>query len=909
MRFIRYILYMVSAALLLGCSSGRSDNFLVGISQCSDDAWRQQMNAELSQEALFFDDMTLEFRSADSDSDKQREDIDYFIDKGVDLLIVAPNEADPITPSVEKAFLKGIPVVVVDRKISSENYTAYVGADNYQIGRSIGLYVAKLLQRGGNVLELTGMMSSTPAVERHEGFIDGISSNPRVRLLASMDAQWQTDFAYDRMLEALGQFDDIDIVFAHNDFSAFGAYQAAKSVGEQNSISFIGIDALPGPGNGVELVLNGILSATFIYPSGGDKILQLAHKILVGENFQRNTTLNTSIVDRSNAPLMDLQSRHISEQQGRISLLNGRLESLSASFVRQRFLLWLAIIVVCLIVILAGILLWLLHQRNQLNDELKDKNLALEQQRDRVMDISRELEDATQAKLNFFTNVSHEFKTPLTLIIDPLNQLLQSGDLSDDQRYLLQTACDNSASLKDLVTQILDFRKYDRGEQKLDLSRMDLAVSIKGWNDAFLPAFASKHVRFDLLVPADADLVIEGDSRKIERIYFNILSNALKFTPENGSVKVSLSRDDSSRISVSVQNSGSYISPEEQKMIFRRFYTSDTLNAGTGIGLALADAYAKMHGGEILVESSRKTGTTFTLVLPVGHPELLPQAQSPATIEEKAPLQHSSIDVEDEVMSHDHSQSILVVDDNESIRTYLGRLLKDNYYVIEAKDGNEGLRKALQYIPNIIISDVMMPGLSGFELCRRLKAEMTTCHIPVILLTAYSMDENHVDAYEAGADSYISKPFSSDVLMARIQNLLDSRVRIKTGSDDILTLGNEKVEDMDREFMSRFKTVIDENMVNSELSVDYISDQLGMSRVQLYRKVKMLTNLSPNEYLRIRRLKKAQHLLQVGDLTIAEVCYETGFISPSYFSKCYRDYYNELPSDYVRKIRPSETQN
>lgn len=909
MRYRNTILIIIIGALLQSCSADRHTEYLVGISQCADDAWRTQMNEELSQEALFFDDMTLEFRIADSDSEEQRRDIEYFIDKGVNLLIVSPNEADPITPAVDEAYLKGIPVIVVDRKISSDNYTAYVGADNYQIGRSIGLYVAKLLQNGGNVVELTGMMSSTPAVDRHEGFLDGISNNPKIKLLGSLDAQWQTESGYEKMLEALGHYDNIDLVFAHNDFSAFGAYQAAKSVGEESDIAFIGIDALPGPGNGVELVMEGILNATFIYPSGGDKILQLAHNILKGEKYQRNNTLNTSIVDRSNAALMQLQSRHISEQQGRIKLLNGRFESLSASYARQRLLLWLAIIVVCLIVLLAIVLFWFLHQRNRLNKELKEKNVALEQQRDRVMDISRELEDATQAKLNFFTNVSHEFKTPLTLIIDPLNQLLQNDGLSEDQRYLLQTACDNSASLKDLVSQILDFRKYDRGDQKLDSSRLNIEECIRGWNDAFLPAFASKHVKFEFSVGKDQDYVIEGDGRKIERIYYNILSNALKFTPENGSVRVWLDHDGSEKVRVAVNNTGSYISPEEQEMVFKRFYTSDTLNAGTGIGLALADAYAKMHGGEINVESSRKGGTTFTLVLPVGNPEHLQIFESASAIEDKAPLQHSAIDVEDEVMSHDHSQSILVIDDNESIRTYLGKLLKDNYYVIEAKDGTDGMRKAFQYIPNIIISDVMMPGLSGFELCRRLKAEVTTCHIPVILLTAYSMDENHVDAYEAGADSYISKPFSSDVLIARIQNLLCSRVRIKTGSDDILTLDNKKVEDMDREFMSRFKTVIDENMVNPELTVDYISDQLGMSRVQLYRKVKMLTNLSPVEYLRIRRLKKAQYLLQTGDLTIAEVCYKTGFNTPSYFSKCYRDYYNELPSDYVRKIRPTESQN
>lgn len=905
----RILSLLILVVFCQACSGVKPERFVIGFSQCANDTWRLKQNEEILQEAMFYNDIDVIIRSAGGDNAVQQKDIEWFIREGVDLLIVSPNEAAPITPYVDKAFERGIPVIVVDRKILSDSYTAFVGADNYQIGKSIGLYVSKLLHNGGNIVELSGLVGSTPAIERHDGFISEISKHSNIKLLCSRDAQWVRSTAFSEMMEALSKYNDIDLVFGHNDEMAYGAYLAAKSVGQEKKMLFVGIDALSGEEGGVSLVLNDVLDATFIYPAGGDVIVRVASKILHGEDYQRNNTLNTSLVNKNNAKILDMQERHIEEQRAKVQTLNTRLTRLSSDYSRQRLLLFLAIGVIVIVILMVLVLFVILRQRNRLNRKLQQQNSAIEQQRDKLLELSKQLEDATQAKLNFFTNVSHEFKTPLTLILDPLNQVLQGGGLTKEQEYLLQTTRENTILLKDLVTQILDFRKFDKGEQTLTLSKVDLTAAIQEWNKAFGPSLGSKHIKFKFN-STPGNVILAADGAKIERIYYNLMSNALKFTPENGAITVSLKRctiDGQRGVSLTLHNSGSYIDKEKRERIFERFYTSDDINAGTGIGLALVQAFVQMHHGDIKVESEQGEGTSFIVRLPIGNPELLAEDSRNSTIETAVGSGPIADEIEEEVMSHDGVPSILVIDDNESIRTYLDHLLAESYYVILAKDGDEGYKKAMQYIPNLIVSDVMMPGLSGFDLCRKLKAEVQTCHIPIILLTAYALDENHVDAYEAGADSYIAKPFSSDILLARIKNLLESRVRIRTGSDDILTLSNETVKDMDREFISRFKTVIDENLSNTEMNIDFMSKELAMSRIQLYRKVKTLTGCSPVEYLRIRRLKKAQKMLHTKDITIAEVCYETGFSSPSYFAKCYKDYYNELPSDYLRRIRTGET--
>ena len=345
------------------------------------------------------------------------------------------------------------------------------------------------------------------------------------------------------------------------------------------------------------------------------------------------------------------------------------------------------------------------------------------------------------------------------------------------------------------------------------------------------------------------------------------------------------------------------ISAEQIRNVFDRFYKIDMHHAGSGIGLALVKAFVEMHGGTIAVESDEKLGTIFTVELPVQSCETVATEPDDILVSPDSRTTDILLTEEEElVKGYDSSKpSVLVIDDNEDIRSYVHTLLHTDYTVIEAADGSEGIRKAMKYVPDLIISDVMMPGIDGIECCRRLKSELQTCHIPVILLTACSLDEQRIQGYDGGADSYISKPFSSQLLMARVRNLIDSHRRLKQFFGDGQTLAKEDVCDMDKDFVERFKSLIEEKMGDSGLNVEDLGKEMGLSRVQLYRKIKSLTNYSPNELLRIARLKKAASLLASSDMTVAEIGYEVGFSSPSYFTKCYKEQFGESPTDFLKR--------
>lgn len=900
---------------LIALAACRQDTprFRIGVAQCSDDSWRHKMNEEILREAMFYDGVSVEIRSAGDDNKKQAEDVHYFIEKGVDLLIISANEAAPMTPIVEEAFQKGIPVILVDRKILSDKYTAYISADNYEIGRAVGNYIASSLKGKGNVVELTGLSGSTPAMERHQGFMAAISHFPGIQLIDKADAAWESKPAEAEMDSMLRFYPKIDAVFAHNDRIAPGAYQAAKKAGREKEMIFVGIDALPGKGNGVELVLDSVIDATFIYPTNGDKVLQLAMNILEKKPYPRETVMNTAVVDRTNAHVMQLQTAHISELDTKIETLNGRISSYLSRVATQQVVLYGGLVILLLVGGLLMVAYKALRSKNRLNKELSEQKKQLEEQRDileeqrdQLIQLSHQLEEATHAKLVFFTNISHDFRTPLTLVADPVEHLLADETLSGDQRRMLLLVQRNVHILLRLVNQILDFRKYENGKMEYVPVPVDICASFEGWNESFQAAARKKHIRFSFDNMPDTDYHTMADIEKLERIYFNLLSNALKFTPENGKVTVRLSsvdKEDRKWIRFTVANTGSMISAEHIRNVFDRFYKIDMHHAGSGIGLALVKAFVEMHGGSISVESEEKLGTVFTVDLPV-------QICSSLASEEESvggslvSSVNEVLDVEEEELAEGYDStktSILIIDDNADIRSYVHGLLHKEYTVIEAADGSEGIRKAMKYVPDLIISDVMMPGIDGVECCRRLKSELQTCHIPVILLTACSLDEQRIQGYDGGADSYISKPFSSQLLLARVRNLIDSHRRLKQFFGDGQALAKEDVCDMDKDFVEKFKALIDAKMGDSNLNVEDLGKDMGLSRVQLYRKIKSLTNYSPNELLRIARLKKAASLLASSDMSVAEIGYEVGFSSPSYFTKCYKEHFGESPTDFLKR--------
>lgn len=894
---------LILSMILVGCQYD-APNYKIGVSQCSEDEWRSRVNQEILREAMFYDDVSVEIRTVKDDTEKQKQDIQYFIDQNIDLLIIAPNEAAPLTSILEEAYDKGIAVITFDRNILSDKYTAYVGADNYEIGKSVGNYVATILEGKGNVVELAGLSGSTPAMDRHQGFASAISHYPDITILCQEDAGWLREQAQEKMDTILSRYNQIDLVYAQNDRMAAGAYQSAVKKNREKEMRFIGIDAVSGEGYGLDMVNKGILDATFIYPTGGDRILRIAMDILEGRPFPRETILNTAVVDPTNARVMMLQTSEISELDNKIEALNDRIDIYLSRYATQQVVLYGSLFFLLLVAGLLLIVYKSLRTKNRLNEELSNQKKQLEQQRDQLIELSRQLEEATHAKLVFFTNISHDFRTPLTLVADPIEHLLSDTTLSHEQSNLLQLVKRNVDILLRLVNQILDFRKYENGKLEFVPTTMDLLESLRSWNTSFLSAVRKKHIHFSFQSTADTTFILKADVEKMERIYFNLMSNALKFTPENGKITVRLSAVEQpggrSGYRISVANTGNLISAEHIRSIFDRFYKIDMHHAGSGIGLALVKAFVELHGGTVSVESTEKEGTVFTVNIPVETHEK--EMDNTAIPHPAATLPVLSLEeISDEPEYDSNKPAILVIDDNADIRTYIRGLLYTDYSVLEAAGGNEGIRKAMKYVPDIIISDVMMPGMDGIECCRQLKNELQTCHIPIILLTACSLDEQRIKGYEGGADSYISKPFNSQVLLSRVRNLLEATQRVKQAMGESTLITRDNVGNMDKEFVERFKTLIDEHMGNSELNVENLGKEMGLSRVQLYRKIKSLTNYAPNELLRIARLKRASVLLTTTDQSVAEICYKVGFTSPSYFTKCYKEFYGEGPSDLLKR--------
>lgn len=869
------------------------------------------MNKEIRREALFYPGLEVSIRSASDDNRQQIADIERFINEGVDLIVVAPNEAEAITPIVEKAYNKGIPVVLVDRRINSEQYTAYIGADNYEMGRQIGTYIASRLKNGGLVVELTGLQGSTPAQDRHRGLLDALADNSGIHIVATADAGWSRQSAEQAFDSILTQHPHIDLVFAHNDRMASGAHDAATRKGRADEMLFVGVDALSGKGLGVEMVADGTLDATFIYPTGGDRVVQVAMNILEGRNYPREDLLSTALVNHQNARIMQMQTTHIGTLDEKIEKLNSQLDAYLLRYSAQRMFLYACIVILILVGALLVFVVRAFWTKNRLNTTLSKQKQQLEEQRDQLITLSRQLEDATHAKLAFFTNVSHDFRTPLTLIADPVEQLQENRHLDEHERFLLNIIHKNVTVLLRLINQILDFRKFEDGKLQLSLTRFDLRTSLLEWTDAFRTLSFRKHIHFHIEADANADYTVVADAEKLERIVYNLLSNAFKFTPENGTIQVSLTlfdRDDVPSFRLKVSDTGVGMPAEHVQHIFDSFYQIDVHHAGSGIGLALVKAFVEMHHGNIRVETTPGQGTSFTIEIPAYQQgELdtnytrnsaltnLKEGAILAADQEEVPASHQE--------SSENKETILVIDDNQDIRNYVRSVLQDEYKIVEAANGQEGIQQAMKYVPDVIICDVMMPIMDGMECCRHLKSEIQTSHIPVIILTAYAADEQKIKGYECGADSYLSKPFNARLLTVRLRNLIENRHRLQSFFTDgsNATLQKAPVADIDKGFLEKLYALIDSHLSDPDLSVEELGEQIGLSRVQLYRKTKALCGYAPNELLRIARLKRAASLLAGTEKTIAEITYEVGFSSPSYFTKCYKEYFGENPTEFLKR--------
>lgn len=892
--FTRCLVMVLLSAMLAGCTEPKV--YRIGVSQCSSDDWRNKMNEEILREMMFHEDAEVEIRSADDSSLRQIEDIRYFADNGFDIIIVAPNEAEALTPAIREVYEQGIPVIIFDRSINGDTYTARICADDEAIGRSAARYAFNILGTNPRAIEIYGLPGSTPAEGRHDGFAREFASNGG-ELVASVPGNWNQRDAMRAADSLLRVHPDVDLVYAHNDRMAIGASEVARKLGLRG-IKVIGIDAAPEIG--IKAVADSLIDATFLYPTEGHRIIRTALAILKGEPFDREVRLpSASAVDISNADILLLQNEALKEETGKMRMLKDRIDAYWASHSSQTSLFYASI---AIIVLLFGVFFLLLRaywQRRRHQEELMERNRLLEEQRDMQKRLNERLQEATQSKLMFFTNVSHDLRTPLTLIAEPVEQICGAPNLTAQQHTLMQLASKNVRILRRLINQILDFRKFENGMLTANLAEMDFSVSLEEWVESFRAVARKRDIKLTLKAPDGDHVIAAFDPEKMERVVFNLLSNAFKYTPDNGAVTVEYAVSDD-RLIMSVADTGRGISERDMGNIFDRFYQADRVHPnGSGIGLSLVKAFVELHGGEVAVKSELDRGSVFTVTLPLRHVE------SKGTVVYETNIRAEDVETElgtsGDAPAFDSDKPLaLVIDDNKDIQSLVGQLLSDEYNVIAAGDGKEGLKAAAKYVPDIVVCDVMMPVMDGLECCRRIKGEVSTSHIPVLMLTACSMDEQRVQGYESGADGYLSKPFSGAVLRARCASLVSNRKRIKelTG---VASASESKPKgvpaDIDNDFYARFIEIFRSEMGNPDLNVDKISGMMGLERSQFYRKIKSLTNYSPVELMRRLRLNHARTLLTTTDRNVSEIAYETGFSTPAYFTKCYRDAFGETPTD------------
>ena len=739
-------LFIFMTAMLVACS-GNDRKHRIGVSQCSDDIWRDKQNAELRMGAYFHDNVELRFASAYDSDERQIQQIDSLVDEGIDLLIVAPNQVATISPAIDRAFDKGIPVIVFERKTNSQKYTAYIGADNYEMGRMMGEYIATRLKGQGKVMELMGLEGSSPAIERHKGFRESISQHPGIEVIATLQGDWTEPTAYHIVKEWRNDHPDmqVDLVFGMNDRSAMGARRAFSEQGGTLPL-FCGIDGLPGENGGIRLVRDSLLDASYIYPTHGDQLIQLAVDILDNKPYDKEKLLMSALVTKDNASVLLMENEEIVRQSTYLDKLHKKANEYLQKLDTQRLVTLLAIGFIILLMIVAATIYLYFRQKAK---------------------IQAEREQMTRDQLDFYTQASHQLRTPLTLIEGPLAQLAQTREIKDasaDTKETFDIIQRNTTHLSQLVNKILDAQT---GKDTHQLS-----------------------------------------ASEIDQLTTQIAHEAVS-TPEKPS-----------------------------------------------------------------------DGTPSAETPPVGDEN------------EKKPC-------------------LLVVDDNPDIRTYLRSILKEQYIVCDAADGQQGLEVARREVPDLIISDVMMPVMNGLEFCQRVKDDFVTSHIPVILLTARAMSKHQVEGYKSGADAYITKPFAPDLLIARIDNLLKNRVLLKSLWENEQVAPNRQQEEepaaadtpaveeqkTENAFLTRFKTYVEAHLADSELSVETIGQEMGLSRVQLYRKIKALTGNTPIDLLRKARLVNARQLLNDPSLSVSEIAYRSGFTSPSYFTKCFKDEYGMVPGE------------
>lgn len=892
---------------LAGCKSEETNSYKIGFSQTGlDDDWRKSMNQSMKIQAEFYPDIELEILDGEDNIDKQINDIKKLIQDRVDVLIVSPIQSKPITPIVEEAYSLDIPVIVIDRKIEGENYTTYIGGDNYEVGSTAADYLASLSNSSKKIIEIKGLTGSSPARERSLGFNNKIDKTESLEVVKSIQSNWESYSIKDSLGILLNRYKNLDYIFAHNDRLALGAWEVVKEKGLQNSIDIIGVDGLSGPNGGIQLVEDEKILATVLYPTGGDEAIKLAHKLIKGEPVPKNNILNTTIIDIRNAGIMKNQYKKINEQQQDINQQQNKIKGQEKTYSKQSNTLKILLGLFILSLLLVGYSIYSTYKLKKKKRELELQNQKITTQRNQIKKIAEEVKQSNEAKTNFFTGLSHEFKTPITLILSSIESLTENKQIKD-KKLLSEVSLmyNNSKRLLRLINQLLDFRKNENQKFELQASETNLYKFSKVIFRDFKREAKKRNISYSISSDNE-NLNVYIDRNLMDKVYFNLLSNALKFTPNNGSIEIKI-EDRDNFVNIRFKDNGIGIPRAEIEEVFNAFYQgSNNKKASSGIGLHLSKEFIELHKGRIEVNS--KNGTEFIILLPKGKAHLNEDQiiNEPDLIDDEA---FSFGDYEEDMPAIEKGAdsnldySILLIEDHLDLANYLSRKFKDSFEV-EISDGSDGIDKAIELIPDIIICDVnLSSSLNGFDVCKTLKNDLRTSHIPVIILTALGNKESYIQGLEAGADLYLTKPFSFAILSQFIESLLYNREKLRyyyiNNLDQVN--GESSFGQLEQSFISNVDKIVRDNIDNSNFTVEQLAEKLNISRVQLYRKMKAISGINISDFIQNKRLDEAKLLLRDSDLSISEIAYATGFSSPNYFSTSFKNKFGITPKKFRNK--------
>jgi signal transduction histidine kinase/AraC-like DNA-binding protein/CheY-like chemotaxis protein len=902
LRKVSFIVILGFIGILSSCKSSEEDKDTVsiGFSQSvGDDIWRTSMNHAMEVEASLHPGTNLTIYNANRQASKQISDIQKFIDTKMDVIIVSPFESDSIVPVIEQARAKGIPVIIVDRKASTSEYTAFLGADNLEVGRLAGKHIASKSNGHANVIEINGDLKTSPGLERSLGFKQIVKQYPGIKVITvNSDDFGHPKENYIRLLDSLPH---IDYVYGFNDMIAYNAWKIAKTKGLEKKIKFIGVDGLDGPYGGIQLVKDGVLESTILYPTGGSEAIKLALGIVNGEIVPKNNKLNTILIDSLNADIMSNQFDKITIQQSDIEQQQSIIKNQEKKYASQsnllRLLIFLFVIVLSLAIysIYSGVVI------RRKKKELEETNKKIKNQRNEIKKFSNELKKSNETRLNFFTGLSHEFKTPLTLILSSIESLeaeFKNKGISVNKEINLMY--NNSRRLLRLINQLLDYRKTEDHKFTLRASKTNLLDFSKGIVCDFDREAKKKSIDFSLTT-TNPELEVYLDRNLMDKVYFNLLSNAFKFTPEKGKISIAIKEDKTNNtVKIYFKDSGIGIPENELKEVFNAFYQgSNNYRNSSGIGLHLSKSFVELHKGSIEIYSKNGAEFIITLLLGTAHLEEKEIIKEPVL-----DFVHQSDYLDSEVIQKVEPQntedkySILYIEDNKDLLDFISHKFSTEYTFFSS-DGTDAIEKALELIPDIIICDLNLPEMNGFQICERLKKDLRTSHIPTIILTASDDQDSYLKALDSGADIFLTKPFNLKVLAQSIKGLLFNREKLRFYyTNNIVNIEEGSFGVSEQDFLKKLNELIGKNLENSAYTVEDLARDLAISRVQLYRKVKAILGISISDHINNMRLDKSKELLKKSNQTISEIAYAVGFSSPNYFSTSFKNKFGISPKEY-----------